>query len=92
MAIRTFQHKGLRRLYDAGEKIDISAALAEKIADVLVAIDEATRPGDVGLSPGWRLHPLNGNLKGFWSVSGNWRVVFRFEKGDAFDVDLIDYH
>jgi len=44
MAIRTFQHKGLRRLYDAGEKIDISAALAEKIADVLVAIDEATRP------------------------------------------------
>ena len=94
MPIRTFRHKGLKRLYDAGERRDIPAALAEKIADVLLAIDEATRPGDVGLFPGWRLHPLKGNLKGFWSVSvsGNWRVVFRFEKGDAFDVDLIDYH
>jgi len=94
MPIRTFRHKGLKRLYEAGERRDIPAALAEKIADVLLAIDEATRPGDVGLFPGWRLHPLKGDLKGFWSVSvsGNWRVVFRFEKGDAFDVDLIDYH
>jgi proteic killer suppression protein len=94
MPIRTFRHKGLKRLYEAGERRDILAALAEKIADVLLAIDEATRPGDVGLFPGWRLHPLKGDLKGFWSVSvsGNWRVVFRFEKGDAFDVDLIDYH
>ena len=94
MPIRTFRHKGLKRLYDAGERRDIPAALAEKIADVLLAIDEATRPGDIGLFPGWRLHPLKGDLKGFWSVSvsGNWRVVFRFEKGDAFDVDLIDYH
>jgi proteic killer suppression protein len=94
MPIRTFRHKGLKRLYDAGERRDIPATLAEKIADVLLAIDEATRPGDVGLFPGWRLHPLKGDLKGFWSVSvsGNWRVVFRFEKGDAFDVDLIDYH
>jgi proteic killer suppression protein len=94
MPIRTFRHKGLKRLYEAGERRDIPVALAEKIADVLLAIDEATRPGDVGLFPGWRLHPLKGDLKGFWSVSvsGNWRVVFRFEKGDAFDVDLIDYH
>jgi proteic killer suppression protein len=94
MPIRTFRHKGLKRPYDAGERRDIPAALAEKIADVLLAIDEASRPGDVGLFPGWRLHPLKGDLKGFWSVSvsGNWRVVFRFENGDAFDVDLIDYH
>lgn len=94
MPIRTFRHKGLKRLYEAGDRRDIPAALAEKIADILLAIDEATRPGDVGLFPGWRLHPLKGDLKGFWSVSvsGNWRVVFRFEKGDAFDVDLIDYH
>jgi proteic killer suppression protein len=94
MPIRTFRHKGLKRLYEAGERRDILAALAEKIADVLLAIDEAVRPGDVGLFPGWRLHPLKGDLKGFWSVSvsGNWRVVFRFEKGDAFDVDLTDYH
>ena len=44
--------------------------------------------------PGWRLHRLSGDLRGFWSVTitGNWRIVFRMQDGDAFDVDLIDYH
>ena len=44
--------------------------------------------------PGWELHPLKGGLKGFWSVTvaGNWRVIFRFEEGDASDIDLVDYH
>ena len=44
--------------------------------------------------PGYRLHPLKGELKGFWSVTvrANWRIVFRFEGTDAFDVELIDYH
>ena len=94
MAIRSFRHKGLKRLYEAGDKKEVPPSLAEKIADILLAIDEAQRPQDVGLFPGWRLHALKGDLKGFWSVSvtGNWRVIFRFEKGDAFDVDLVDYH
>jgi len=94
MAIRSFRHKGLKRLYEAGERRDLPGALVEKIADVLLAIDQAARPHEVGLFPGWRLHPLKGDLKGFWSVSvsGNLRVIFRFEKGDAFDVDLVDYH
>jgi toxin HigB-1 len=49
---------------------------------------------DVALFPGWRFHPLKGELKGLWSVTitGNWRLVFRFEDGDALDVDLVDYH
>ena len=44
--------------------------------------------------PGWRLHRLSGDLRGFWSVTitGNWRIIFRIHDGDAFDVDLIDYH
>ena len=47
-----------------------------------------------GLTPRLRLHPLKGDRAGEWSVrvSGNWRVVFRFEDGEAVDVDLIDYH
>ena len=44
--------------------------------------------------PGYRLHPLKGRLAGLWSVSisGNWRIVFRFDGNDAHDVDLVDYH
>jgi toxin HigB-1 len=94
VAIRSFRHKGLKRLYERGERRDVPASLIQRLTDVLLAIDEAQRPQEVGLFPGWRLHPLKGDLKGFWSVSvsGNWRVIFRFEKGDAFDVDLVDYH
>jgi proteic killer suppression protein len=60
---------------------------------VLANLDVALRPSDLDL-PGYRLHPLRGRLKGMWSVtiSGNWRIIFRFEDGDAFDVDLVDYH
>jgi toxin HigB-1 len=48
----------------------------------------------MALFPGWRLHPLTGELRGFWSltVTGNWRLIFRFEDGEARDVDLVDYH
>jgi proteic killer suppression protein len=44
--------------------------------------------------PGFRLHPLKGSLSGYWavSVSGNWRVTFRFDNGHAVDVDYMDYH
>ena len=54
---------------------------------------DARRPSDLNM-PGYRLHRLKGDLKGFWSItiSGNWRVVFRFDSGDAHDVDLVDYH
>jgi proteic killer suppression protein len=66
----------------------------QKITDLLLAIDEAEPAQDIGPFPGWRLHQLKGDLQGFWSVtvSDNWRIIFRFEKGDAFDVDLVDYH
>ena len=62
-------------------------------AAVLGRLDVAESPSDLDL-PGYRLHPLKGEWKKYWSVSisGNWRIIFRFEAGDAFDVDLIDYH
>ena len=64
-----------------------------KLTDILDLLNAATCPGDVDF-PGSFLHQLKGDLKGHWAVrvSGNWRIVFRFEKGDAFDVDYLDYH
>ena len=92
--IKSFRHKGLRRLYEEAQSSGINADQAEKLTDILAALDAADEPSDVGLFPGWRLHALKGDMKGFWSVtvSGNWRLIFRIENGDAFDVNLIDYH
>jgi toxin HigB-1 len=91
--IRGFRHKGLKLLYDKGDRRKVLPAHADKIERVLARLDQATGPGDMDL-PGYRLHPLKGGLAGFWSVtiSANWRIVFRFAEGDAHDVDLVDYH
>ena len=94
MGIRSIRHRGLNELYKTGETRGLPAALVQKLADILLAIDDAAEAREVGLFPGWKLHPLKGERKGFWSVTvtGNLRVIFRFENGDAFDVDLVDYH
>jgi proteic killer suppression protein len=94
VGISSIRHRGLRRLYESGDSRDLPAAQSENISDILLAIDEAAHPQEVGLFPGWRVHPLKGKLQGFWSVTvtGNWRITFRFEAGDAFDLDLVDYH
>lgn len=91
--IRSFRHKGLKLLYDKGDRRRIRADQADKIERVLARLDQASAPAGMNL-PGYRLHPLKGDLAGFWSVtiSGNWRIVFRFADGHAADVDLIDYH
>ena len=94
MPIQSFRHKSLKRLFEDGDARGLPAGQMQKLLDVLAALDTAEEPGEVGLFPGWRLHPLKGDHKGFWSVTitGNWRVIFRFDKGDAFDVDWMDYH
>ena len=94
MSIRSIRHRGLKGLYEAGEAKGVPAALVPKIRDMLLAIDEAAEVHEIALFPGWKLHPLKGDRKGFGSVTvtGNLGIVFRFEKGDTFDLDLIDYH
>jgi toxin HigB-1 len=94
MGIVTIRHKGLRRLYEKADRRGLPADVAAKIERMLAVMDEANEIAELDLFPGWRLHPLRGDLDGFWSltVSGNWRLIFRFENGMAFDLDLVDYH
>jgi proteic killer suppression protein len=91
--IQNFRHRGLRRLYEAGNRRDLRADQVDKIERILARLDEAAEVGKMDL-PGFRLHPLRGDLVGFWAVTvqANWRVIFRFEAGHAYDVDLVDYH
>ena len=76
-----------------GDPSRIQASLRAKAARVLLTLDSATSPEGMNV-PGYRLHPLKGDLRGLWSVTigGNWRILFRFEQGDAVNVDLVDYH
>jgi proteic killer suppression protein len=91
--IRSFRHKGVRRFFETGSKAGIQAAHAARLARQLSALDQAVGPEDMNV-PGWGLHPLQGRLDGRWSVtvSGNWRLTFLFENGDAILVDYQDYH
>ena len=91
--IRSFKHRGLKRLYERDDRSGIRPDLLETVEDILARLDEAVVPQALNL-PGYRLHPLKGDLKGFWSVTvrANWRIIFRFQGTDAFDVELIDYH
>jgi len=91
--IRNFRHKGLHRFFADGERKGVRADLVEKVENILFVLNRAQEPGDMNL-PGFRLHPLKGDRKGFWAVTvrANWRIVFRFEAGYAADVDLVDYH
>lgn len=91
--IRSFRHKGLRQLFEDGDRSKVQAAQADKIGRILARLDASAAADDMNL-PGYRLHPLKGDLAGCWavSVSGNWRIVWRFEGPDAVDVDLMDYH
>jgi proteic killer suppression protein len=91
--IRRFKHRGLKRLYDQGDGRGIRPDLREAVEDILARLDQAAAPQALNLT-GYRLHALKGNLKGLWSVTvrANWRIVFRFEEGDAVDVDMLDDH
>jgi len=91
--IQSFRHKELKRLFEKGEAKGIRSDHVEKVDNILFVLNRARKPGDLDL-PGFRLHPLKGRLKGWYAVTvrANWRVVFRFEEGNALDVDFIDYH
>lgn len=91
--IKSFRHKGLGAFFQSGNKAGIRPDHADKLRKILFALDQAKSAQDLN-APGWRLHQLSGKEKGYWSlsVSGNWRVVFRFDGADAELVDYLDYH
>jgi proteic killer suppression protein len=91
--IKGLAHKGLEKFFRTGSKAGIQAQHAARLRLQLAMLDDVDEPGDMN-APGWRLHRLLGDLKGHWSVtvSGNWRLTFRFEGEDAILVDYRDYH
>jgi proteic killer suppression protein len=91
--IVSFKHRRLKRLFERGDRSQIGADLIQKVENILATLDAAGTPQALDL-PGYRLHPLRGGREGFWAVTvrANWRIVFRFENGDAMDVELVDYH
>lgn len=91
--IKSFRHRGLKALYEGERAARVAASHVAKLERILTALDHSTGPRGMEL-PGFRLHALRGELKGHFavSVSGNWRVTFRFQDGHAVDVDYLDYH
>jgi proteic killer suppression protein len=90
--IRTIRHKGLKRLFEQDDPSGVSPEHVAKLRNILATLQAARTLAHMDL-PGFRLHPLKGESKGFWAVTvrANWRVIFRFD-GDAEDVDYVDYH
>ncbi|TXT23069.1 MAG: proteic killer suppression protein [Gallionellaceae bacterium] len=91
--IKTFRHKGIQAFFEKGSKAGIQPAHAAKLARQLRQLNDARTASDMNM-PGWKWHPLGGDLSGHWSVwvNGNWRLTFAFEGEDAILVDYQDYH
>ena len=91
--IKSFRHRGLKALYDGRTSRRVAPEHVDKLRDILAVLDRSRRPQDMDL-PGFRPHPLRGELQDHWavSVSENWRITFRFEDGEPAEVDYMDYH
>ena len=91
--IKSFRHKGLKRLYETGSMAGVQTAHVNRLRMQLIALDTAKEINDMDI-PGFKLHPLKGKYKDRWAVSvtGNWRVTFEFREGHAFVLDYEDYH
>lgn len=91
--IKSFKHKGLEVFFNTGSKKGIQPEHASKLERILDRLSASKNPKDMNL-PGYKLHGLTGNMAGTWSVSvsGNWRVTFKFEGENAIVADYIDYH
>jgi proteic killer suppression protein len=91
--IKSFTHKGLEKFFATGNQSGIQAIHVKRLRLILALLNDANQLTDLE-SPALHLHRLKGKLEGFWSltVQANWRVIFRFEDGNVYVVDYLDYH
>jgi toxin HigB-1 len=91
--IRTFKSKALRKLFENGDARSVPVDQINRIENRLMTLNASRAAEDMNVA-GYGFHRLSGDLKGFYAVkvTGNWRIIFRFEDGDALDVDHVDYH
>ena len=91
--IESFRHKGLKQLFEDDNPKGVNAEHIRKLNQILALLDAANSVDGLDVQS-FRLHALKGDLKGCWSITvrANWRVIFKFENGNASDVDLVDYH
>ena len=93
--IKSIKHKGLKSFWSKGDTGKLQSENIHRIKKVLNIIQYLEKvPQDLETFKYLRPYPLKGDLKGFWSldISGNWRVIFRFEDGNAYDLDYLDTH
>jgi proteic killer suppression protein len=92
--IESVAHKGLRLLWEKDDPTKLPPMQMDKIRRILTALDTIKTLDPLKQIPGYKLHSLHGNLDGFWAVNvtGNYRIIFRFEEENVYDVDYIDYH
>ena len=91
--IKTWKHKGLRRFFETGSKAGIKPEYERRLKIILQRLHASVSPEDMD-TPGMQFHALLGDLKGYYavSVSGNWRIIFRFNQQHVEDLDYVDYH
>jgi len=91
--IESIKHKGLRQLFEDDNAKGVNPEHVKKLRQILSTLHAAQTIDGMAVST-FRLHPLTGDLAGYWAVTvrANWRVIFKFENGKASDVDLVDYH
>ena len=87
-------HKGLKRLWEKNDSSRLPSEQVAKIRRILEALDTVKTLEPLRAIPGYRLHPLTGRLKGYWSitVTGNYRIIFEFRDENAYLIDYLDYH
>ena len=94
MKIHSVRHRGLRRFIEDDDARGVRPALVRRVRNIVAVLIAAEDMSGVQGPPGWRIHQLSGDRAGTWSISatGNWRVTFRIDAGEIWDLDLEDYH